>query len=460
MKKRYLALLTAAVCVASFPVVTVSVSNAISVCADTVEFEMISVDGLIYEVISDDLLSLVGVEDKDAVTITLPATVNGKKVKIQSNDLGDIFSGCKKLESIFVEEGNENYFSEDGVLYEKTSDYVELRYFPRAKKGSYKIPDGVKYVSEYAFANCKGLTKVTIPDSMEEISDYAFSGCTNLKVISGAAPLENMSAIDGCTALAHLELKKDLYLYSSYNVNIHLNDFPNLKEFIISDEIEIGKNGITIQNCPSLTTLDFSKAKIKSYETNVRILRCDSLTELKLPDMLLPDDGNLGSYNGTNIYIKGCPKLESVSIPDTTELAKSMEITECPSLSELRIPNNNFRFLSSVVDQKAALNVSEESQNLVVYGTSSSLEQTCIANGIPFSAVAENILYGDVNQDGKVDLTDCITLSKVNSKIVELSESQQKAADCDANGTVDDKDGAILLEFVLMLLPDLPYIEE
>ncbi len=457
MKRRCFALLTAAICLTSLPVATVSVGNSISVCADTVEYETISVDGLIYEVLFDESLLLVGVEDKDTVAITLPATVNGRKIQIHSSDIDEVFSKCSKLESISVEEGNENYFSHDGVLYERTPDYVELLCYPKAKAGSYDIPEGVNYVAEYAFANCKGLTKVTIPDSMLEISDYAFLNCTNLKVISGAAPLEHMNVIDGCKSLTHLELKKDLE--SSYiNLNIYLDDFPALKELIVSDDIETGSNGVTIRDCPSLTTLDISKIVMKGINGRVMISQCDSLTELKLPNVS-PSDEYLSAYDGVRVYIQSCPQLKSISVPDTTELLKNMTINACPSLLELQIPNNNFRFLSSVVDQTVALSVTEETQNLVVYGTSSALEQTCIANDIPFSTIAENILCGDVNLDGKVDLMDCITLSKVNCNLIELSETQQKAADCDANGTVDDNDEAILIQYVIMLISDLPYIE-
>ena len=91
-------------------------------------------------------------------------------------------SNCKNLTDINVDDKNEYYSSEDGVLFNKDKS-VLLRY-PEGKKGAYSIPDGVKTIDAYAFRNCEGLTSVNIPDSVTDIVSWAFSNCIGLTSIT------------------------------------------------------------------------------------------------------------------------------------------------------------------------------------------------------------------------------------------------------------------------------------
>ena len=50
-------------------------------------------------------------------------------------------------------------------------------------KGNLVIPDGVRVIAPYAFANCTELTGVQIPDSVQKIGAQAFSGCSSLQII-------------------------------------------------------------------------------------------------------------------------------------------------------------------------------------------------------------------------------------------------------------------------------------
>lgn len=69
----------------------------------------------------------------------------------------------------------------------------------------------------------------------------------------------------------------------------------------------------------------------------------------------------------------------------------------------------------------------------------------------------EDVLFGDVNVDSKIDLTDAILLNKVFSGAVSLNTPQQYAnADCDNNGAYDTNDAIVLLRFLVHLIPSLP----
>ena len=71
-----------------------------------------------------------------------------------------------------------------------------------------------------------------------------------------------------------------------------------------------------------------------------------------------------------------------------------------------------------------------------------------------------NVIYGDVNLDGKVDLTDAITMNKYMAGVItELTPVQFANANCDiSDGTdnVNEDDAAALTNFVIMLEEALP----
>ena len=111
------------------------------------------------------------------------------------------FKGCNSLAAINVSADNQRYSSRGGVMFNK--EYEELLIYPQGKKGGYTVPDGVKYIGDYAFSGCKMLTLVTLPDSMSRIDYYAFSGCTALTSVIIPNRVTGIcdQAFFGCTSL-------------------------------------------------------------------------------------------------------------------------------------------------------------------------------------------------------------------------------------------------------------------
>lgn len=68
-------------------------------------------------------------------------------------------------------------------------------------------------------------------------------------------------------------------------------------------------------------------------------------------------------------------------------------------------------------------------------------------------------LYGDVNLDSRVDITDAVLLNKAVAGAVELESQQQKNADCDASGDLSSNDSVILMKFLVSLVKTLPSAE-
>ena len=89
------------------------------------------------------------------------------------------FSFCPLLD-INVAEGNENYSSVDGVLFNK--DKSSLIQYPAGKGGTYIIPGTVSTIG-MSFMGSSQLTEITIPGSVASIGESAFSYCSALEKI-------------------------------------------------------------------------------------------------------------------------------------------------------------------------------------------------------------------------------------------------------------------------------------
>ena len=67
-----------------------------------------------------------------------------------------------------------------------------------------------------------------------------------------------------------------------------------------------------------------------------------------------------------------------------------------------------------------------------------------------------SILYGDVNLDGKVDISDAVLLNKAASGMVTLNDQAAKNADCNDNSELGADDAVVLLQFLVHVENTLP----
>ncbi len=126
--------------------------------------------------ISDQVISIgdFAFSGSGLASITIPASVTS---------IGEeAFLWCRNLTEIIVEDDNEVYSSQDGLLLNKDGD--ELIFCAPGKSGMLIIPDVVKRIAEGAFHDCDYLTNVTIPYGVEYIDYAAFGGCDGLVSVS------------------------------------------------------------------------------------------------------------------------------------------------------------------------------------------------------------------------------------------------------------------------------------
>lgn len=70
------------------------------------------------------------------------------------------------------------------------------------------IPEGVKTISAYAFANLTALKRVVLPSTLERIDQGAFYGCTSLKTVEGLENVKfiNQNAFANCAIAGSIKL--------------------------------------------------------------------------------------------------------------------------------------------------------------------------------------------------------------------------------------------------------------
>ena len=71
-----------------------------------------------------------------------------------------------------------------------------------------------------------------------------------------------------------------------------------------------------------------------------------------------------------------------------------------------------------------------------------------------------DVLYGDVNLDGKISILDQIYISKSLAKIITLNQQQIMNADCCKDNMILSSDASILLKYLIRNIEELPVIPE
>ena len=208
----------------------------------------------------------------------------------------EVFLGCRNLRAINVDPENTSYASDNGALFNK--DKTKLLLFPKAKNGSYVIPNSMTTIERYAFSNCRNLSSVTIPDGVTSIEEAAFRDCTSLTTINipDSIITINSDTFYGCESLSSVTISggvtsigKDAFSDCDKLSFKHLN-IPNA-------EIETRAfNGVKIDSLSAKAL----KNKAKS------ILLADSIKYIAI---------NKSCESMPNEVFEDCFSLQSLTIP-------------------------------------------------------------------------------------------------------------------------------------------------
>lgn len=156
--------------------------------------------------------------------------------------------------------------------------------------GDVKVPDGIKTISPYAFANNKGILSVTLPSSLKRICKCAFLNCRNLTsiAISSVISIED-NAFDSC-GVETLDLPPnadnlDPMCFSGAKRLKAINISPNNKRFCSVDGMVFSKNMKTLRFCPNNKTEVIIPEGTQDV-SQFALYENDSLIRLTLPKSL------------------------------------------------------------------------------------------------------------------------------------------------------------------------------
>ncbi len=116
--------------------------------------------------VEDGNLYVTGLVDRSVTNITIPSSVNGRRVTIID---GAAFSRCPNLTSVYIP---------NGVLW-----IGEAAFSGSDKLKSIKLPDSITTIDESAFSYCDSLQEITLSKDLVTLATDAFNGCKNLKNI-------------------------------------------------------------------------------------------------------------------------------------------------------------------------------------------------------------------------------------------------------------------------------------
>ena len=204
----------------------------------------------------------------------------------------------------------------------------------------------MKYIKEYAFHHCEGLTSITILESMTSIGNFAFDNCINLTAVH----ITDLAA--WCNISFSSEKSNPLY----YAHLLYL-DGKEINDLVIPD-------GLT---------------SIARYA----FFSCSSLTSITIPNSVT----NIG-YEA----FSGCAGLTSITIPNSVTIIDYSAFSGCTGLTSVTIPNsvtsigesafNNCTLLTSVTIGNGMTSI----DNYAFYNCENLTKVTCYAEEVPVTA--------------------------------------------------------------------------
>lgn len=400
---------------------------------------------------------------KDCLKITeinVPESIESLSISIQSIKSENV----SLLEAINVDENNEYYCSEDGILF--TKDKTQLKYYPPAHTGdTYVIPDSVNEIMG-AFRFNRYLKSVTIPSSVESTGTVSFFGCTSLESVDIAYGVKSISFMSfmNCTSL------KEITIPGSVE---EINDASfcgcsSLEKLVIEDGVKIINNdaedlyGGTFEGCTKLKEITVPES-VEFIGNNVFV---DTEWEKNLPDGMNYINNIAyrfkGEYTGDKEFVlrdgtaavaggafKNVSGIETIVFPESVKELNYFATIYCPDLKSVKILNPDCVLYCIFVDDNTFPDVDYTSlfHGNVFSWRNSDAHTYALENDCNFIALDDDSVKGDVNGDGEISAADLVMLRKWVSNTGKLADTD--AADVDENGAIDIFDFCALRKILI-----------
>lgn len=308
------------------------------------------------------------------------------------------------------------------------------------------IPEGTKTIG-FAFAECTALTDVIIPESVESISNSAFRRTPWLENKQKENPMVIVNGIlfDGSACKGDVVVPDTVRVISPWAFSGARDQITSIT---VSEGVEV-LGGAAFASCPGLKS----------------VVLPSTVHEITIDYHQITKTGLVycSAYGGTTDDIKVTIKDPTCVIYDdactlangydweTEEYATDTVICGYAG-STAQAYAEKYGFPFEEISETDTTTVTESTTTQLTTNTTSASSATSISAN-------PDILYGDTNLDGRVDITDAVLLNKAAAGAVTLNDRAAANADCNGNNELGNDDALILLKFLVHLVSTLPYTE-
>ena len=124
-------------------------------------------------------------------------------------------------------------------------------------------------------------------------------------------------------------------------------------------------------------------------------------------------------------------------------------------VSQNDIVTFNFKVLKDISKNDGVLSYTiEEVFYKNINDIDKSKSKVSVSVGSGDEKFTENIMYGDVNRDGEIDVVDSLMILRASVDIEKLDKLQSKIADIDSDGEISSSDALVVLRYSVGLIDD------
>ena len=295
------------------------------------------------------------------------------------------------------------------------------------------IESGVTHIgndafgNEYSYVNYPHVEKIVFPDTVQSIGWTAFWACPNLNSVyyMGDAPSIGSSAFPYNTILFHKAEASGWTepTYAGYTSKIWYEE-PT----ITIGSITLTKNAertvsIHIEGAPAITGMQFTvqydaeKLKLESFNVPNGVFSC-------APTVNADDPGK--------VYFV----WEDVS----------------PLIADGAILNLTFSAYENAPEGDTPITFDQNDVFLIVDEEYKNIPLKAVSGRV----TVRNVVIGDINNDGDINVIDANIVRRFAAKIVTLTNSQKLAADVNGDGSINVIDANLIRRYAAKLITEFP----
>ncbi len=286
---------------------------------------------------------------------------------------------------------------ENDEISEELPESMKMWYIGDNSITRVEIPEGIKKIGAYAFANLTALKSIKLPSTLETIDYGAFIGCTALETVEGIGNVKfiNQSAFEGCSLKGEIRLDKAVAIADRAFAK---ND--KLTSVVLSETTQsVGAYAFAANSELTTLTVNADIIKLGKYA----FTDCKKLSSAKINAAVIPE----GAFNN-------CEKLTSFTIGKDVEVISEYAFTKT-GIASFNVEEGNRTYAEGVhsyivsADGKSLLLVAPKTA-----GTFTLNGVTTVASGAFSGNVnIEKIVLPDVTRVERFAFSECSSLKEI-----------------------------------------------